>query len=62
MRRSKNFNGYSIEYCATRMGVSPQFLRVALQQEKLPFGIAVKNKQYTYHINPEAFENYMKGG
>lgn len=43
------------------MGVPPQFLRVGLQQNKFPFGVAVKmKKRYAYYINPVQFEEYMR--
>ena len=46
---------------AEMMGVPPQFLRVGLQQEKFPFGAAVKmKKRYAYYINPEQFKEYMR--
>lgn len=51
----------SIQEAAKRMGVAEQFLRVALQHEKFDFGIAVKDKRWTYYINAERFEIYMKG-
>ena len=42
------------------MGVSPQFIRVALQQKELPFGAAVKvgKERYTYYISPKKFTEY----
>ena len=47
---------------AEQMGVPQQLLRVGLQQEKFPFGAAVKmKKRYAYYINPAAFEKYMRG-
>lgn len=38
-----------------------QFLRVALQQGKLPFGTAVKmsEKNYRYYIYPKKFYEYI---
>ena len=47
---------------AEQMGVPQQLLRVGLQQEKFPFGAAVKmKKRYAYYINPAAFEKYLRG-
>ncbi len=53
----------SVIEAAERMGVSDQFLRIALQQEKFPFGTAIKlsSCRYTYYINPAAFEKFMNG-
>jgi len=43
------------------MSCSEQFIRVALQQRKLPFGIAIKMSKhnYTYYINPKQFYEYI---
>ncbi|TEB10607.1 hypothetical protein Psfp_04145 [Pelotomaculum sp. FP] len=45
---------------AAIMGVNPQFLRIALQQGKFPFGVAVKRKKWNYYINPEQFREYLR--
>lgn len=43
------------------MGVSPQFVRIGLQTQRLPFGSAVKmSSKWTYHISEKAFQDYMK--
>ena len=45
---------------ARKMGVSPQFIRCGLQQNKFPFGVAVKmNKQWAYYINESKFNKYL---
>jgi hypothetical protein len=44
------------------MGVTPQFLRLGLQQHRFPFGEAVKMKRWSYYINAEKFQRWMKGG
>ena len=45
------------------LNVPEQFLRVALQQSKYPFGFAVKTStQYTYYINGPQLEEYMRKG
>ena len=42
----------SIKKAADLMGISQQFLRVLIQNDKLPFAAAVKTKsQYQYYIN-----------
>ena len=39
--------------------VSPQFVRVAMQQEKLPIGTAVKMSSiWTYHISEKLLADY----
>ena len=48
---------------AKEMGMTPQTLRLALQQRLFPFGEAIKTseKRYTYYVNPERLEKYLKG-
>lgn len=54
--------GVSVAEAAKELGVSAHFLRVALQQGRLPFGVAVKmEKRWAYYINPVAFDLYMRG-
>ncbi len=50
----------TVQQAADLMGVSPQFIRVALQQKELPFGAAVKvgKERYTYYISPKKFTEY----
>lgn len=51
----------TVDQAARIMGVTPQFLRIALQHNKFPFGTAVKFKRWSYYINTERFIKYMKG-
>ena len=49
-------NRLTVKEASVLMGVSEQFLRVGLQQDKFPFGYAVKNKgRWTYYISPTKF-------
>lgn len=50
----------SVDQAAERLGVSPQFIRVALQQNKLPIGVAIQisGNRYTYHISPKLLDDY----
>lgn len=50
-----------VNEAASIMGVSGQFLRHALMQGKLPFGIGVKMNQNEFYINTLRFIKYMKG-
>jgi len=51
----------SVKECAKRMGVSRQFIRLGLQQERLKFGVAVKGKgRWTYWISRTKFERWLK--
>lgn len=51
----------TVQEAAEIMGVTPQFLRAALQQEKFPFGVAVEMKQNEFYINAYRFILYMEG-
>lgn len=51
----------TVPEAAAIMGVTPQFLRLALQQGRFPFGAAVKMKRWSYYINPEQFRKYVAG-
>lgn len=49
-----------IREVAERMGKCEQFVRVGLQKERLPFGVAVKTKtRWSYHISEAKFKEYM---
>lgn len=52
----------TVPEAAKIMGVSPQFLRLGIQEGSFPFGVAVKfSKKWSYYINPAAFEKYIRG-
>lgn len=52
----------SIKEAAERMEVCEQFVRIGLQRERLPFGVAIKmSTRWTYHISPAKFEEYLLG-
>ena len=50
----------SVEVASRFMGVNPQFIRVGLQRNILPFGYAVTvgGNRYTYYISPMKFSEY----
>ena len=50
----------SVEEAARILGVTPQFLRLGLQQRRFPFGAAVKFKRWAYYINSERFCAYIR--
>lgn len=52
-------NKLTIKEAAALMGVTPQFLRIGLQQGRFPFGTAVKMKRWTYYINSAKFHEYL---
>lgn len=44
---------------AVIIGASPQFVRVAMQQDKLPIGTAIKmSSVWTYNISPKLLADY----
>lgn len=48
-----------VEEAARLMNKSPQFIRIGLQRNLLPFGTAIKkNGKYNYYISREKFEEY----
>ena len=52
----------SVAEAAKIMGVSPQFVRIGLQRNLLPFGFATNmggGCRYTYYINPKEFQEYL---
>lgn len=50
----------SVEEAARLMDKRPMFVRVALQRNQLPFGIAIKCEggRYSYYISKRKFEEY----
>ena len=53
----------SINEAAQRLGKSPQFVRMALQNGTAPFGFATKvsGNHYDYHISPKLLNKYIGG-
>lgn len=59
--KSNNSLTVSVPEAASIMGVTPQFLRAALIQNKFPFGVGVEMKQNEFYINAARFVLYMEG-
>ena len=56
----KEYKNIPVQVVADILGVSPQFVRVGLQQKTLPIGSAVKlSTKWTYHISYELLKNYI---
>lgn len=56
----KDYKNIPVQVVAEILGVSPQFVRVGLQQKTLPIGSAVKlSSKWTYHISYELLKNYI---
>ena len=50
-------NRLATDRCAKLMHVSPQFIRIGLQQGKFPWGFAIKmSGRWTYWISRQKFE------
>lgn len=51
------------EKAAELLGISPQLVRIGLQQGVFPFGVAIRHsKNYSYDIRPDALRRYMEVG
>lgn len=52
-----------VQEAAKKMGMNPQTLRLGLQQRLFPFGEAIKTSKnrYTYYVNRERLEHYLRG-
>lgn len=52
----------TVKEVAEKMGKSEQYVRIGLQQNRLPFGSAVKlSTKWSYHIAPKLFYEYLGG-
>ena len=53
-------NKLSVDEAADLMGVSPQFVRVAIQRGLFPWGMCVQvsGKRYTYFISRQKFTEH----
>ena len=51
----------TIKEAAARLGIPEQCLRIGLQQDKFPFGHAIKTteRRYTYYINRSRLYEYI---
>jgi hypothetical protein len=50
----------TVTECAKLLGKSPQFVRVGLQRNILPFGYAIKmSTVWTYHISEAKVYEYL---
>lgn len=60
MEKLKDMKSIPINVVAEIIGKSPQFVRVGLQQQRLPIGSAVQmSSEWTYHISYELLKNYI---
>ncbi len=59
---SEDTKNVSVEEAAKRLGKPAQFVRLALQQGTAPFGFAVHNTRWSYHISLKKLNEYIGGG
>lgn len=60
MEHLKDMKSIPINIVADMLGKSQQFVRIGLQQQRLPIGSAVKmSSEWTYHISYELLKNYI---
>lgn len=56
----KELKNIPVRVVSEILGVSPQFVRVGLQQKTLPIGSAVKlSTKWTYHVSYELLKQYV---
>lgn len=48
---------------AEMLGMNPQLLRLGLQQDRFPFGVAIQTspRRWSYYINRQKFFEYLNG-
>ncbi len=49
----------SVAEAARRLGKPQQYIRIGLQNQRLPFGTAVHVKRWSYHISPKLLDEYI---
>ena len=56
----KDMDNIPIKVVSELLHKSPQYVRIGLQQQRLPIGSAVKlSTEWTYHISYELLKNYV---
>ncbi len=63
LEKIKEYRNVPVSLAAELLDVSPNYIRVGLQLERLPFGTAVQitNKKWTYQISPGLLKEYIDG-
>lgn len=60
MEKLKEMKNIPISVVADLLGKTQQYVRIGLQQQRLPIGSAVKmSSEWTYHISYELLKNYI---
>jgi len=58
----RRMDNVSTDIAAKYLGKNPQFIRCGLQHGIMPFGIAVKNRRWSYNIPGPALVRYKLFG
>lgn len=60
MKALKDMPRIPVKVASEILNVSPQYIRIGLQRERLPIGTAVfMEKQWVYHISYELLKKYV---
>ncbi len=60
MEKLKDMKNIPIQIVAELIGRSQQYVRIGLQQQRLPIGSAVQmSSEWTYHVSYELLKNYV---
>ena len=60
----KDYSNVPVSVAARLLDVSPNYIRIGLQRNRLPFGTAVQmtdGGKWTYQISPGLLEEYING-
>lgn len=62
----KKYDNVPVTVASKFLGVSPQYIRIGLQRNRLPFGSAVQTSgqedgHWSYQISPNALINWKEG-
>ena len=60
MEKLEDLKNVPVNIVAEILGVAPQFIRLGLQEQRLPYGTAVQtSSQWTYHVSYELLKKYI---
>lgn len=60
MKTLKDMGRIPVKVASEILNVSPQYIRIGLQRERLPIGTAVfMGKEWSYHISYELLKKYV---
>jgi hypothetical protein len=59
MAAIKTIETMTVQEVADIIGKPPTFVRKGIKQGKFPFGVAVKQKRWSYWISKDKFERWL---